>query len=475
MIKCFYGIIIGAIFAFGILNTDVSYTPRKLQSTSSKKSSIFRPLGFHGTWKRTNTSTTDILTKESGKIHLKVFEDDVFSSTAYSLLIYDGDKADKIMIINIMDCNVTKDIITSTGDLTLIKNKETIQTCQGASRYEKNNTITGWLNTNCGIDIEIEVNNLTEEDLQQPVVSYSFLISCISVALIFAFSKHAQDCFNSDSTARKTSIEFLILQSVIDLFLSIWHLYLSTLYYRGFDYLILASFMNFAVYLVVHERVIMNIWKVQNPQLVQEGIMALRRNYNIFEGYTLIILTCFIPIVMIFQQYIFIFLILSHSFLPQIYLTARKGYKSTIKPSVIIVISLSRLLLVLYLFGYPNNFIGISANYGYCCIFILYLMFQTGVIIFQNYYPRFFLPKVCRPKVYSYFRDLALPAEEGSECIICMTLLNSPGNKNTDIVNFEKTMHAPCRHMFHEDCLKNWMLIKMECPTCRSSLPLMEE
>jgi hypothetical protein len=30
---------------------------------------------------------------------------------------------------------------------------------------------------------------------------------------------------------------------------------------------------------------------------------------------------------------------------------------------------------------------------------------------------------------------------------------------------------TPCKHSFHEKCLKEWMKTKLECPTCRQALP----
>jgi hypothetical protein len=32
-------------------------------------------------------------------------------------------------------------------------------------------------------------------------------------------------------------------------------------------------------------------------------------------------------------------------------------------------------------------------------------------------------------------------------------------------------MKTPCNHHFHEKCLKDWMRIKYECPTCRTEIP----
>lgn len=37
-----------------------------------------------------------------------------------------------------------------------------------------------------------------------------------------------------------------------------------------------------------------------------------------------------------------------------------------------------------------------------------------------------------------------------------------------------QVMKTPCNHKFHVTCLVEWMSIKMECPTCRAALPVLE-
>lgn len=57
-----------------------------------------------------------------------------------------------------------------------------------------------------------------------------------------------------------------------------------------------------------------------------------------------------------------------------------------------------------------------------------------------------------------------------------MTPLNLQGRvAESEVINKSRTMHTPCNHRFHEDCLTQWMGIKMECPTCRQVLPPLEE
>lgn len=47
------------------------------------------------------------------------------------------------------------------------------------------------------------------------------------------------------------------------------------------------------------------------------------------------------------------------------------------------------------------------------------------------------------------------------ECVICMVLIED---------THDGCMMTPCDHLFHADCLQQWMEIKMECPSCRAQL-----
>jgi transmembrane E3 ubiquitin-protein ligase len=58
------------------------------------------------------------------------------------------------------------------------------------------------------------------------------------------------------------------------------------------------------------------------------------------------------------------------------------------------------------------------------------------------------------------------PADPGLpqfDCVICYN--------DIDIRNRRGYMLAPCDHIFHKDCLMEWMNQKMECPICRTALP----
>ena len=55
-------------------------------------------------------------------------------------------------------------------------------------------------------------------------------------------------------------------------------------------------------------------------------------------------------------------------------------------------------------------------------------------------------------------------------------LANEASNATTGLLNkkpkdYVSVMQTPCKHMFHEPCLKGWMDVKLECPFCRAPLP----
>ena len=39
----------------------------------------------------------------------------------------------------------------------------------------------------------------------------------------------------------------------------------------------------------------------------------------------------------------------------------------------------------------------------------------------------------------------------------------------------KKYMMTPCNHSYHSVCLKKWMDIRMECPTCRQAIPVLDD
>lgn len=63
------------------------------------------------------------------------------------------------------------------------------------------------------------------------------------------------------------------------------------------------------------------------------------------------------------------------------------------------------------------------------------------------------------PKIKVTQHDLE--KNESPECVICLD----------DLVLGEPATRIPCGHLFHENCIKDWLKKSNECPVCRYELP----
>lgn len=112
-----------------------------------------------------------------------------------------------------------------------------------------------------------------------------------------------------------------------------------------------------------------------------------------------------------------------------------------------------------------------QVNPHMCLVLVSWIAFQISVLLLQDRLgSRFFIPARFLPVKYNYERrieaqQLSLLCAQDSDvidCVICMNPLD---------LELRNYMIAPCDHVFHRECLEEWMEVKMECPTCRCSLP----
>jgi hypothetical protein len=135
------------------------------------------------------------------------------------------------------------------------------------------------------------------------------------------------------------------------------------------------------------------------------------------------------------------------------------------------------------------------------------LVVQIGILMVQRWHkPRFWCLRYLFGKPHQYLVKISKVKEALGDdhlCPICYGELDyfgagnmtvAKGNRSRDDAynGFEtmkssdlekeqkapilgkpmnKCMATPCKHFYHEKCLKEWMDLKMECPTCRAVLP----
>lgn len=203
---------------------------------------------------------------------------------------------------------------------------------------------------------------------------------------------------------------------------------------------------------------ISNLWRASTnfPDLQE---FEFRRLFFIkFSQLTAIILASLLSILLVFLYPFFPLLFLYSPYITQIYQSAVSNTRKSHDELFIMLSSISRLMILWYLFAYEHNLMG-SYSPPNAIFFTFYYSLQVLIVLLQNRYGgAFFLPRRFRARGYDYYHE---PVPPNTECSICL----SPIAEN------DETMVTPCHHCYHKACLTRWMNEQMICPICRMELP----
>ena len=149
--------------------------------------------------------------------------------------------------------------------------------------------------------------------------------------------------------------------------------------------------------------------------------------------------------------------------------------------SFVIGTSVIRLVPIVYVFTYPSNVFRHDKDVRFAVLLSLWMLFQILILYSQDLLgSRWFLPKHVMPDGYHYHKGVpvSILMEYGSEdntfaCPICMVdvPVYVEEKEETHKVDIQSYMVTPCSHVFHTECLENWMSYKLQCPVCRAALP----
>ncbi|XP_076883059.1 transmembrane E3 ubiquitin-protein ligase FLY2-like [Bidens hawaiensis] len=296
-------------------------------------------------------------------------------------------------------------------------------------------------------------------------VNYTLMVTFISflqVLLIIRQMEHS----NTQSGAAKVSILMIGQQAIMDAYLCLLHLTAGILVESLFNAFATAAFFKFVVFSIFEMRYLLAIWKANRSITNGEGWEAMRRELSLLYSRFYGILLGGILVMYEFHRYLRGILVIFHLFwVPQIVSNIIGDSRKPLHPHYIVGMSLTRLAIPLYVFGCPHNFMRIQPDYKWCVTLGLLVTFQAAVLILQHYLgSRCFIPRQILPEKYCYFRRVDHDSNNIPDCVICMTAIDLTQRPDDCMV-------TPCDHFFHSGCLQRWMDIKMECPTCRRSLP----
>lgn len=184
--------------------------------------------------------------------------------------------------------------------------------------------------------------------------------------------------------------------------------------------------------------------------------------------------------------------ILYSYWIPQIIFNIMKNAEKPLSKIYLYGISIVQLYILIFIYNLDVNINIENFNKNFIYIIAAYTALQILILSFQDIFgPLFLIPERFLPQRYNYHPILPISNENdeekvqeqtdangestsaplesisvNQECAICFANIIE-NNK----VNNKDYMVTPCHHIFHTECLKHWMNIKMECPVCRSPLP----
>ncbi|KAL3645457.1 Transmembrane E3 ubiquitin-protein ligase fly1 [Castilleja foliolosa] len=297
-------------------------------------------------------------------------------------------------------------------------------------------------------------------------INYTLMITFVSFTMYcFLMLIRQMEHSNTQSGTAKVSLLMIGHQAIMDAYICLLHLTAGILVESLFNAFATAAFFKFVVFSIFEMRYLLAIYKANRP-LNGENWDTMRRELSSLYSRFYAILLGGILIMYEFHKYLRFILLLLHSFwIPQICNNVIRDSRKPLHPHYILGMTITRIAIPLYVFGCPHNFMRIEPDRNWCICLALFMALQVCILLLQHYFgARCFIPLQILPEKYSYYRRFHEGSNQAIDCVICMTTIE-PDQCSSDC------MVTPCDHFFHPSCLQRWMDIKMECPTCRRSLP----
>ncbi|KAJ4801328.1 RING/U-box superfamily protein [Rhynchospora pubera] len=315
----------------------------------------------------------------------------------------------------------------------------------------------------CFTPILLNASSINVDVYYNKAVNYTLMVTFISFLQVLLHIRQMEHS-NSQFGASKVSLIMIGQQAIMDAYLCLLHLAAGVVVESLFNAFATAAFFKFVVFSIFEMRYFLAIWKATRPASSSENWEVMRRELSVLYSRFYGILVGGILVTYELRVFLRAIVFLAYSFwVPQIVTNIIKDTRKPLHPQYILGMSVTRLAIPLYVFGCPSNFLRIEADKWWCICLTVFVAVQAGILLVQHYFgSRCFIPRQILPEKYCYHRKVESNSQ-ATDCVICMASI--------DLSRRYDYMVTPCEHLFHSGCLQRWMDIKMECPTCRRSLP----
>lgn len=342
--------------------------------------------------------------------------------------------------------------------------------------------------SDCGFEVKSTLYK-DFRDLEKKTINYSVLLTFVAIIHLYSIAKMIKLCLDSPTKASQISLITIGFILIWDTYICLAHLFTALRIEKLFHFFIMPTFWYFILFSIFETKLLIIIWKARYGNLYQNEEQSRRALANFyFKLYTGMVIILYLLYEYILSNWFV--LVMSLYLVPQIIHNAMKGGRIEFDQNYMFNIIGLRILLPLYFRGCPENLMLLRPSFTFCSGLIAIVGVQVLLVYYQSIYgSKFFVPSRFLPKQYNYLVEIPEDIENGGEvddCAICMTALHqpveaqTPSNPHSRMVlsrlkpEKNQIMKTPCNHKFHVSCLVEWMSIKMECPTCRSALPVLE-
>lgn len=349
--------------------------------------------------------------------------------------------------------------------------------------FEKNDKFSEF-NGNITVDgkyfLDFKSKSIDRDEVYNTKLCYGLVVSLMYILSVGVLVNHYKACLENPAFAGQTSMIMLGLLLLYEFTFAMWQLHkaFSDRVNTGVDFILIAAFWGFISFMLIYSRLLICVFESSIRTQALMGEYGRTRLVSNFQTRVFFMTFFIFMLIVLFSKFYYVTVPILHLFFtPQILQNSFYGYKKSISMAAVTIILLSKCIVSAYFLIYEENFIKYKPDYSLFFTIFSILLIQGIILYWQRFQPRFLVPRKYRPLHYDYYRTKEEEKQlEGLEniCNICMTPLNI-GKSSEQVVNFSKTLHTPCNHRYHQDCLLHWLEIKLECPTCRSKLPAFED
>jgi hypothetical protein len=329
--------------------------------------------------------------------------------------------------------------------------------------------------TECHFKITFELVQINLNRLKRKIVNYSIVSNAITLGLIKLYIDQIR-LLDSNTNFSRVALGTVVIQSVTDSLDSMLNFFVGLSIQFLFNIFIIISLFKFILFSFFEMRLLILAWRQLNANDINtmDPYDSSRMERNWIQTRLYLPLVGALCCLMLYPSYTFVPLAIASQlyWVPQIVHDAIKGHKSPLTPRFIIGVTICRLVLPLYIWACPDNIFNgdmIPAPTGgkaVAWLIVVLQVIQVGLLLAQRLFgPRCFVPWIFLPHVYNYYRKIDMDEEFGvPECVVCMSEIELRDNRKNTVI-------TPCGHLFHSQCLSEWMNLRLECPLCRRELP----